>query len=124
MQSLLQNQTFAKSNSHSRILFQHVHSTQEGQGQRPVIKLKHFNRYVKSENFKLEGLPPVEERLDGKEGPQRCLLYGPNNSSVPPSPPLQDAEQIFPVQLSPIWAVHSPMAKGIHQAPQASCRHA
>jgi len=42
-------------------------------GQRPVINLKYLNQFVKTEHFKMEGLPDLATTgLDGKNGPKRC----------------------------------------------------
>ena len=92
-------------NFHNGILFQHVHSSQEGWWSETSYKPKTFEQICEIRAFQDGGLThgqrlPTEERLDGKGGPERNLFYGPNSPSISPSPPLQDGEEIVPVQLS------------------------
>lgn len=130
IQSLLQKQAVCQIPTPTRGFYSNMFivSKKDG-GQRPVINLKHLNRHVKSEHFKMEGLHTVNALLRRNDWMAKVDLKDAffmvpigNSPSVLPSSPLQDKEEILPVQLSPIWAVHSP--KGIHQAPQAGCRDA
>lgn len=76
----------------------------KGGDQRPVINLKHLNRFVKSPIYSQNS--SSEERLDGQDRSQRCFLHGTNSSSISPPSPFQGGNEDLSVQLSSIWSVH------------------
>ena len=114
-------------NSSRGILLEHVHSAQERWGSETCHQPKALEQTCEIRAFQ-DGGPAhsqssiKERRLDGKGGPERCILHGPNSLPIPTSSPLQDGEEDIPVQLSPFRLVHSP--ESIHEDTQASHRDA
>ena len=124
IQSLLQKQAICQISVPTEEFYSNMFIVPKKDGdQRPVINLKHLNKFVKSEHFKMEGLHTVkallriEKRLDGQSGPEGCLLYGPNSPSISSSPTLQVGGEDIPVQMPPLWSMHSP--KGLYKDSQA-----
>ena len=63
--------------------------------------------------------PPPEERLDGKNRLEGCLLHDTHGPSMPSPPPFQSREEVIPIQLSPLRPMHGPQS--VYQNSQASC---
>ena len=118
---------FPNSNCHRGILFEHVHCPKERWGSETCHQSKAVEQVCEVRALQDGGpshsqSPPEETRLDGKSGPERCIFHGSSSPSISAVPPLQVGEEDIPVQLSPLWLVHS--SESIHEDTQTSCGNA
>ena len=92
-------------------------------GQRPVINLKHLNRFVKSEHFKMEGLHTVKAPIQEHDWMAKIDLK--NAFFMVPITQqhqhlLHSGDKDIPVQVSPIRPVH--ITQSVHQNPETNNR--
>ena len=107
------------------LLFQHVHGPQEGRKSETCHQSETAEQICEIRAFQDGGTthsqsPHSTEQLDGKSGPERCLLHGSNCTAAPASPSIQNRDGNISLQVSTIQPVHSPQS--IHQSPKTSHR--
>ena len=102
-----------RSPSHNKgVLFKHVHGAKEGWGseicyQSEISKQICESAFQDKRPTHSQG-SPTEEQLDCQSRPQRCLLHDSSFTSTSPPFPLQPRNEDNPIQLPPLWTMHSP----------------
>ena len=97
------------------LLLQHVHGAQDGWWSETSHQPKSPEQPRESRAFQNGGLtysqsPSAERGLDDQDRLEGHILYDTHGSAVPPAPPIQTECRVIPVQVPPIWAVHSPQS--------------
>ena len=76
-------------------------------------QLPHIVRTLQDGESPYSEIPSPKGRLDDQGRLERCLLYGTNSKTIPPSSPLQG-----PISVSPLRVMQH--HKGVHKSPQTS----